>query len=172
MKLFRPLWPRALSTKVVLGCARLGPIGRKLPAPGTWGSVAGLLYFTVFFAHGLTPGGVLLLNAAGIYLAIALCGEAEVRLGRKDPGEVILDEFVAMPLCYLGWLQLAGMWPRWILLLAGLALFRLFDILKPFGIRRLQELPGGWGVVIDDVAAALATCVTLHVAQWVWPHWG
>ena len=172
MKPLRPHWPRAFSTKTVLACARLGPIGRKLPAPGTWGSVAGLLYFTVFFASGLSAGGVLLLNAAGIYLAVALCGEAEVRLGRKDPGEVILDEFVAMPLCYLGWLQLAGLWPRWVVLLAGLALFRLFDILKPFGIRRLQELPGGWGVVIDDVAAALATCVTLHVSQWVWRHFG
>ncbi|HWA08936.1 MAG TPA: phosphatidylglycerophosphatase A [Opitutaceae bacterium] len=163
-------WPRALPTGIVLACARLGPIGRKLPAPGTWGSVAGLCYFTAlaFCFPGLRFGGLFLLHAAGIFLAVALCGEAEVRLGRKDPGEVILDEFVAMPLCYLGWSQLAQEWPRWVVLLAGLAFFRLFDILKPFGIRRLQDLPGGWGVVIDDVAAALAACVTMHVGQWVW----
>lgn len=172
MKLSRPTWPRALPTRTVLACARLGPVGRKLPAPGTWGSMAGLLYFTVFFAHGLSVGGLVLLHAAGIYVAVALCGEAEVRLGRKDPGEVILDEFVAMPLCYLGWLQLAGTWPRWVVLLAGFALFRLFDIVKPFGIRQLQDLPGGWGVVIDDVAAALAACATLHAVQWAWQHLG
>jgi phosphatidylglycerophosphatase A len=53
-------------------------------------------------------------------------------------------------------------------LLAGFGLFRLFDILKPFGISRLQSLPGGWGVVADDLAAALAACATLHgvVALW------
>lgn len=170
MKLSRPTWPRALPTKTVLACARLGPLGRSLPAPGTWGSLAGLLYFTVFFAHGLSPFGLLLLNLAGIYVAVALCGEAEVRLGRRDPGEVILDEFVAMPLCFLGWLQLAGTWPRWVVLVSGFLLFRFYDILKPFGIRRLQDLPGGWGVVVDDLAAALATCVTLHVMQWLWPH--
>lgn len=170
MKLWRPNWPRVLPTKTVLACARLGPLGRNLPAPGTWGSLAGLLYFTVFFALSrLSAFEVVALNLVGIYLAIALCGEAEVRLGRRDPGEVILDEFVAMPLCFVGWLQLAGTWPRWVVLIAGLLLFRVYDILKPFGIRRLQDLPGGWGVVVDDLAAALATCVTLHAMQWLWP---
>jgi phosphatidylglycerophosphatase A len=53
-------------------------------------------------------------------------------------------------------------------LLAGFALFRLFDIAKPFGIRRLQALPAGWGVVADDVAAALASCATLHIGAWIW----
>ena len=44
-----------------------------------------------------------LLSAIGVYVAIAICGEAEFRLGRRDPGEVVLDEFVAIPLCFLGW---------------------------------------------------------------------
>ena len=50
---------------------------------------------------------------------------------------------------------------------AGFLLFRFYDILKPLGIARLQTLPGGWGVVADDVAAALAACATLHIAAWV-----
>jgi phosphatidylglycerophosphatase A len=58
----------------------------------------------------------------------------------------------------------------WAVLLAGFALFRLFDITKPLGIARLQNLPGGWGVVIDDTAAALAACATLHAVVWLWPH--
>jgi phosphatidylglycerophosphatase A len=170
MKLPEPAWPRFLPASFVLGCATLGPIGRRLPAPGTWGSAAGLVYFTVLF-YPLGLFGYALLCAAGLYLAVALCGEAEFRLGKKDPGEVILDEFAAMPLCFLGWPRLLPTLPVWGIMLAGFALFRLFDIAKPLGIRRLQDLPGGWGVVIDDVAAALAACVTLHLAAWAWRTW-
>lgn len=167
MRLEQPIWPRFLPTATVLACARLGPLGRKLPAPGTWGSVAGLLYFTVFFYNcGVIE--TLIFSAIGLYLAVALCGEAEFRLGRKDPGEVILDEFVVMPLCFLGWRALPGPLPVWLVFLLGLGLFRLFDIVKPFGIRKLQDLPGGWGVVFDDVAAALAACATMHALKVVW----
>lgn len=169
MRLQQPIWPRFLPTHVVLSLARLGPLGRQLPAPGTWGAVAGMLYFTVFF-HPLGVVATLLLSAVACYLAVALCGEAEFRLGRKDPGEVILDEFVVMPLCFLGWRALVGPLPAWAVFLAGFALFRLFDILKPLGIRRLQGLPGGWGVVVDDVAAALASCAVMHLAKLGWLH--
>jgi phosphatidylglycerophosphatase A len=170
MKLPEPAWPRFLPGSFVLACATLGPLGRRLPAPGTWGSAAGLVYFTVLF-YPLGPLGYVLLCAVGLYLAVALCGEAEFRLGKKDPGEVILDEFAAMPLCFLGWTRLLPTLPVWGIMLAGFALFRLFDITKPLGISRLQDLPGGWGVVIDDVAAALAACVTLHLAVWAWRTW-
>jgi len=150
-----------------VGAATLGPIGKRLPAPGTWGSVAGLLYFTVLHA-GSSPFANLILNGIGLYLAVALCGEAENRLHRRDPGEVILDELVAMPLCFIGWRYLADVWPAWAIFLSGFALFRLFDIAKPLGIRRLQDLPGGWGVVADDVAAALCTASCLHLAHALW----
>lgn len=167
MKLTQPIWPRFLPTSTVLALATLGPVGRRLPAPGTWGSVAGLLYFTVV-VYPLGPVAAVLLGALGTYLAVAFCGEAEFRLGRKDPGEVILDEFVALPLCFLAWPALVGPAPAWAVFLAGFALFRLFDILKPFGISRLQNLTAGWGVALDDTAAALATCATLHLARAVW----
>jgi phosphatidylglycerophosphatase A len=171
MKLTPPSWPRLLPTPTVLACARIGPIGHNLPAPGTWGSLVGVFYFLVSFADRPGVIGILLLNAVGLYVAIALCGEAELRLGKKDPGEVILDEVMAMPLCYLGWSHLlSGPLGRWEVLLAGFVIFRFFDILKPLGIAKLQDLPGGWGVVIDDVAAALATCGVMHVALWGWQH--
>lgn len=169
MRLSQPVWPRVLPSGFVIACATLGPLGRKLPAPGTWGSLAGLLYFVVFF-YRANIGGILVGSALASYLAVGLCGEAEIRLRKKDPGEVILDEVIAIPLCFLGWRSLLGVAPLWVLLLAGFALFRLFDILKPFGIARLQALPGGWGVVVDDVAAALVACATLHVAAWAWVH--
>ena len=110
----------------------------------------------------------LIFSLPGLYLAVAMCGEAEFRLGRRDPGEVILDEFAAMPLCFLGWPVLARLWPAWAVFIAGFLLFRLFDIAKPLGIRKLQDLPGGWGIVVDDVAAALAVCAVLHGSAWAW----
>ncbi|HEU5079362.1 MAG TPA: phosphatidylglycerophosphatase A [Opitutaceae bacterium] len=160
---------------MVLSCATLGPIGRIRKAPGTWGSVAGLFYqILVFHPLSLTTAGnitLVILLAIGIWFAIALCGEAEFRLGRRDPGEVVLDEFVAMPLCFLGWPMMAvgpvQKWPVFIFVL-GFGLFRLFDITKPLGIKKLQDLPGGWGVVIDDLAAALLTCGVLHGAAALW----
>lgn len=172
MRLSQPIWPRFLPSALVLAVARLGPVGRIRRAPGTWGAVAGLLYFTVFF-YPLGVLGSVLLSVVGSYVAVGFCGEAEFRLGRKDPGEVILDEFVAMPLCYLGWTALlVGPWAPWMVFVAGLLLFRLFDIAKPFGISKLQDLPAGWGIVLDDVAAALAVCVLMHAAAlvWVWAH--
>lgn len=167
MRLLQPAWTRPLSSGLVVAVATLGPLGRKLPAPGTWGSLAGLLYFAVFFQR-TGNGAILVASLVGGYLAVAFCGEAELRLRRSDPGEVILDEFVAIPLCFLGWKALLPLFPAWGVLLAGFALFRLFDILKPLGISRIQELPGGWGVVADDYAAALAACATLHVGAWLW----
>jgi phosphatidylglycerophosphatase A len=137
-------------------------------APGTWGSVAGLLYFTTLFAGRLGDVGVLVLSAAGLYFSVALCGEAEFRLGERDPGKIVLDEFVAMPLCFLGWTRFAEVVPNWAVFLTGFALFRLYDIAKPFGIKKLQDLPGGWGVTLDDTAAALAACATMHLAFYVW----
>ena len=168
MKLSQPTWPRVLPSRFVLGAATLGPIGAKLPAPGTWGSLAGLLYVLVFFRHlnALETLGITVL--AG-YVAVGLTGEAAERMGRKDPGEVILDEFVVMPLVFLGWhFGPGGVWPDWFALLLGFGLFRFYDILKPLGIRRLQAWPGGWGIVVDDVAAALAACATMHAGAWLW----
>lgn len=171
MSLPSPAWPRSLPTGLVVGLATLGPIGRLLPAPGTWGSLAGIGYFWLLFP-ALPWWGNLLASALASWLAVGLCGEAEIRLNEKDPGKVILDEFVAIPLCFFGWPVIAGAMPLWAALLAGFVLFRLFDITKPLGIKKLQYLPGGWGVVVDDLAAALAACATLHLGLWLWTHFG
>lgn len=186
MKLEQPIWPRFLPSNAVLASATLGPLGRGRRAPGTLGSAAGLLYCTVLFWQlwdwqwsscwtAIWSGfWTAIFSLPGLYLAVAFCGEAEFRLGRRDPAEVILDEFTAMPLCFLGWPALArphGPWPPWAVFMAGFLLFRLFDIAKPFGIRRLQDLPGGWGIVADDVAAALAACLVLHGSAWAWKTW-
>ena len=160
-----------LPPRFILALATLGPVGRRLKAPGTWGSVAGLVWYTVFF-HPWGEVGLVFWAVLTSLLAVPICAQAEVILRRRDPGEVILDEMVAVPFCFLGIMPLlaAGDDARyWLVGLLAFALFRLFDILKPFGIAKLQRAPGGWGVVVDDVAAALATCLCLHALIHLFP---
>lgn len=168
-----PAWVGKISSAVVINVATLGPIGRCLPAPGTWGSLAGIAGLAVVaIGPGLATWALVVAGVIGFYLGAVVCGEAEVRLRERDPGKVILDEFVSMPLCFLGWEKfVSGPLPWWGVLLAGFVLFRFFDILKPLGISKLQNLPGGWGVQSDDTAAALASCATLHAGFWIWAQW-
>jgi phosphatidylglycerophosphatase A len=169
MKLEQPAWPRSIPPQTVLAVATLGPLGSKMPAPGTWGSAAGVVFFFLCFTQ-LGYFEYLLISAGLAYLAVGICGQAEIQLEKHDPGEVNFDEFVAMPLCFWGWQLIVGMHPLPFLglVLAGFLLFRFFDIKKPLMINSLQSLPGGWGIVLDDTAAALATCATLHIAHALW----
>ena len=113
----QPLWIRTFPSSVVVNVATLGWLGR-LKAPGTWGSVAGLAFYTVVF-YPMKPLGVVLLSAFLLYLALVFCGEAEMRLQQVDPASVILDEFAAIPICFVG-LQtaLATKW-AWAVFLVG-----------------------------------------------------
>ena len=169
MRLQQPSWPQFLPTSWVVNIAPLGPVGKILPAPGTWGSLLGVAYAASLLL-GLKLGMIetLIVSLVASYLAVAICGDAEVRLGRSDPGEIILDEFVAIPFCFLGWSRLTVGISDGVVLLVGFTLFRFFDIVKPLGISRLQRWPAGWGVVVDDVAAALATCGVLHIGHALW----
>ena len=158
-------WTRALSTPLVVNLATVGPVGRIRKAPGTWGSVVGLVFYAVFFHHA-SPIGFIFLAALSAYLSVAICDAAEKRLQMRDPGMIVLDEVVAVPLVFVGMGGQTGLIAEhggWPVLLAGFALFRIFDILKPFGIARLQNLPGGLGCAMDDIAAGLAACITLHL---------
>jgi len=159
-------WSRYLPSSLVTGLSTLGPLGYVRKAPGTVGSLAGIVWFTVVF-YPLDPIGYLLTLGLTAYLAIVFVDEAERRTYKRDPGEFILDEFVAIPVCFIGLSPYLGFGPPWVLVLAGFALFRFYDVLKPFGIRKLEAIPGGAGVVLDDMGAGVATCVTLHLLIWL-----
>ena len=157
-------WTGILPTEIVKNIATLGPLGYWTKMPGTVGSFAGLFWYTLAF-HFASPIGYLLLLLASLYIAAAFCGEAEIRLFKQDPPEVILDEFVCIPICFIGLqgaMVMLGYW-AWVMLLMGFLIFRVFDIFKPLGIKKMQNLPGGYGVVADDVVAAIATCVLLNL---------
>ncbi len=168
MTLRQPDWLKKAPTGLVVNVATLGPLGQKMLAPGTWGAFAGVLYSWLLFRSGNwveTVVWTLLLS----YVAVGFTGEAARRLRCEDPEEVILDEFIVIPLVFLGWRAGdSSIWPEWIVAIVGFGLFRLFDIFKPFGIVKLQRWPGGWGIVVDDVVAALFSCASLHVLAWLW----
>ena len=86
---------------------------------------------------------VLLVFAGGVWAA----GVMETATGSHDPSEIVIDEVAGM------WIALIGIPITWPGMVAAFLLFRLFDIWKPGPIDRLQNLPGGWGVMMDDVAA-------------------
>ncbi|MGC6455040.1 MAG: phosphatidylglycerophosphatase A [Coraliomargaritaceae bacterium] len=161
----RFFWSRFLPSQFVVGLSTLGPLGRVGRAPGTLGSLAGLIYYAVFF-HKLGPISFIFYSALTIYIAMGICDASEQRLGLRDPGMIVLDEFVAVPLIFFGLGGTNGLiaaYGGWPILLIGFGLFRFFDIVKPLGIARLQNLHGGVGCVADDLAAALASCVCLHL---------
>jgi phosphatidylglycerophosphatase A len=136
------------------------------PGPGTYGSAAAMLLWYLA-AHGLRLGVAWLAVAtalaamaatlAGIPAATIVAREA----GREDPGFVVVDEVAGQ------WVALIGMRPDWRHALLALVLFRLFDIWKPGPVRRLEQLPEGTGIMLDDVAAGLlALGVGLALSRW------
>jgi phosphatidylglycerophosphatase A len=155
--------------------------GRVPRAPGTAGSVVGIAWTAVLLlpqSWTVLIAGALLGSAASVWL----CGEAERILGRRDPGSVVLDEIIALPWCFAAWIALefhrTGHLPRpaelvtdggWLVTLGVFAAFRFFDVLKPPPVRQSQALPGGWGVTVDDLLAAVyVNLVTAPVLVW----WG
>lgn len=127
-------------------------------APGTAGTL-----FTVPFAFLFTGGlehqpfaqlGVLVVVIA---LAIWSAGAAAPEFGLKDPGQIVVDEIA-------GYLVTVAFLPAgWKTLAAGFVLFRLFDITKPPPCRRAERLPGGYGIVTDDLLAGLYSNVVLQI---------
>jgi phosphatidylglycerophosphatase A len=140
-------------------------------APGTFGSLLGLIWFAMLVASG-SFWAYLAGAIEGIAFSIWLCDDAEKILGETDPGSVVLDEIIAIPFCFLPWVAIE--WWRhhalpdvpyfftgrafW-MTLGILVLFRVFDIWKPWPVRQVQRLPGGWGVTVDDVLAAFYVAI-------------
>lgn len=117
-------------------------------APGTMGTVWGV--GLAWLLKRLLPPGAEIAVAVGLCLAaVGVCGRAEKFFGVKDDRRIVADEYATFPLCVLG-LPAAGWLWAWAFLT-----HRAFDVIKPWPARRFQRLPGGWGIVLDDVVASL-----------------
>lgn len=134
-------------------------------APGSWGSLLTLLLlYPVALKTGNTGIAVAILT--GSLLTLWTAEECENRWGR-DPGRVLIDEFSgqAVVLLFLPLSGSPGADP--ILLAAAFLFFRLFDILKPFGIKQFQDFPSGFGILLDDLVAGLYALLSLHSVIWL-----
>ncbi len=129
-------------------------------APGTWGTLAGLLF--VLFAH-LQPLPHLIVIAVVLAVGVVSSTTAEKVIGHKDSGHIIIDEFAG----FLVSVFLVPQTPAY--LAAAFILFRIFDILKPFPIAKLETaLSEGTGVMADDVMAGIYVNLLLHL--WILVH--
>jgi len=126
-------------------------------APATVASFAwAVLWWLLWTLGGPVPIWVQLLLLVVVTLAgIRVAGELE-RIHGEDPSLVVVDEIAGMVVTYLG---LSGGPAVW---LAGFFWFRFFDILKPLGVRRLERLGGGLGIVADDLGAGALACLATH----------
>ena len=152
--------PTLISKISVLLATGLG-VGWIPVAPGTFGTLWGipitLLLWQLPFPYQLASVTTLCV------VGIPLCGSAAHRLGLKDPGCIVWDEFVALPIVFLGYSSTEVSRP--VMLVLGFLLFRLFDISKLPPGRQLERLPDGWGIMLDDVAAAIYAWASLWALQ-------
>ena len=151
---------------LVRNLATLGFIGKKLPAPGTFGSFLGTIFFLIILCStSFSNWEISIMFSFLFVLGIPLTSRAELILKKVDPSEVIWDEFTAIPFVFIFCLEKLRAFPNMeslVLVSLGFVLFRIFDILKPFGIKRIQRLHGGIGIMIDDLVAALFSALILH----------
>ncbi len=131
-------------------------------APGTVGSAAAL-GIAILIEHyaAWQPGWFAVLAVAASAPAIWAAGETARRRGLKDPSIVVVDEVVGQ------WFALSGARVlNWKSYLAAFVLFRLFDIWKPGPVRGSERLPGGFGIVADDLIAGFLAALVLFLAGW------
>jgi phosphatidylglycerophosphatase A len=129
-------------------------------APGTAGTAVGLLLF-----WPMRGAGPVVQIAATVAMFLAGVAAAEVtarRTGLKDPSIVVVDEIVGM------WISLLLLPWTPAVVVAAFFLFRLMDVVKPPPARGFEALPGGWGIVLDDVMAGVYANLVLRAGLWLW----
>jgi phosphatidylglycerophosphatase A len=158
----RRTWPERLT---LLGATSFG-LGYLPLAPGTFGALPGmLLAYGIAAACGMTylsPAWQVVLQivfAVGMSgIALPICDAAEKVLGRKDDRRIVADETLTFTVCTIGLPLVASPW----LLAVAFVTNRACDVIKPPPARRLQDLPGGWGIVADDFVACLYALAINH----------
>lgn len=153
-----PVAHRPAGARFVRLLATVGGLGYLPLAPGTWGSLAGLPL--AVWQASLSPGGALAFALSFTVVSIGVSHAAERAFGTHDASHVVIDEVAGILWTFL-WVPLSPLW-----LAVGFGLFRFFDALKPGPIGWLdRRVSGGLGVVLDDVAAGVVSCLVLRGLQ-------
>lgn len=134
-------------------------------APGTAGAVLAVVIWLIFYF--LLPYWACLVSTIVLTLLLSYFGaraaDAVESIWGKDPHRVVVDEMVGV-LIPLFFVPQSSLW--YIYVIAAFVLFRLFDIFKPLGIRRMEKFPGGMGIMMDDVLAGIYSAIIILVLQW------
>jgi len=143
--------------QLIRGFTSVGYVGLIPGAPGTYGSLVTLplaYFWSILVTDDLfiTAGFLIVLTLFGVVASNKVSAE----LGVEDPGEIVIDELVGQ---WIAVLAIPAHWGYW---LAAFILFRVFDIWKPWLIDKSQHLPGGVGVMMDDVLAGLLALVMIQ----------
>jgi phosphatidylglycerophosphatase A len=142
-------------------CAHVGYVP---VAPGTFGSAVGLVVYYLVRRQASTAielGTIAVILVIGLWSAT----EAEHHFGGIDPGPVVIDEVIGMLITLaLHPVNVAGA-------ITGFFIFRVLDVVKPWPARRLEHLPGGFGVVLDDVMAGVYGNLLMWGLVWAMPSW-
>ena len=150
-----------MSRRAWMMLATVGPVGRFRPAPGSWGSAAALI-----IAAGLVQLAGWTFEIATLIICVLGIRAADIydrESGSKDASEIVIDEVAGQ------WITLLAMPLDWRWWIAAFIAFRLFDILKPGPVRLAERLPGGYGVMADDIVAGTLAAVCLLILQWALP---
>ena len=159
--------------RLIASCFGLG----RLPvAPGTWGSVPPVLVFGILLHFdapaAATAAAMAAMLVAGAVACVTCAPAAISALGKVDPGEVVADEFAGQALTYLVVPLLLpsdmSLTQCCVVTGAGFLLFRIFDIAKPWPIRKLETFPDGWGILADDLLAGVYATILLIVGVRLW----
>jgi len=150
--------------RLAFAIATIFKVGYIPIAPGTVGSIVGLLVF--WLIKDSASFTIEMFVAAALFFAGVWASTiVEQVLERHDPGVVIIDEVVGMLVA------LMLLPPTITVMFLAFLLFRVFDIIKPYPARSCEQLSRGWGIMMDDVVAGLYVNVLIHMILWIVPQW-
>ena len=134
-------------------------VGLSPIAPGTVGTAAALL---IYYILPLPSDSYIFLSMILIGLVVGIWATGDLSTDHNpDPGTVVWDEYVGL------WITCFLLPKTWVFLILAFLIFRIFDILKPWPIRRVESFPKGWGIMLDDVLAAIYANLTINISQFL-----
>lgn len=141
--------------------------------PGTWGSLPPVVVFMTLALFGIPEFVIVsimgLFVILGLIACVAFSPAIMEKTGKKDPGEIVADEFAGQAVALLPAAFFSNIHCCFIAIIC-FGFFRLFDITKPFPIRKLEKFPKGWGILADDLMAGVYAAILFMIVAFVWQY--